>query len=98
MTRTGHLIGTLDHPSFYSMGEDGLRQMGPCAMDPLISFLAGMMFPIFLGLVPLFFLLKSLHLLDSHLTRDIDVYEFGRACGSHEHQRRGQAAPVDLGR
>ena len=35
-----HLIGTLDHPSFYSMGEDGLRQMGPCAMDPLLGFLA----------------------------------------------------------
>lgn len=30
------------------------------------TFLAGLMFPIFLGLVPLFFLLKSLHLIDTH--------------------------------
>ena len=31
------------------------------------AFLAGLMFPIFLGLVPLFFLLKGLHLIDTHL-------------------------------
>ncbi len=30
------------------------------------AFLAGLMFPIFLGLVPLFFLLKGLHLIDTH--------------------------------
>ena len=41
------------------------------------SFLAGMMFPIFLGLVPLFFLLKTLHLLDSHLGRILVYSAFG---------------------
>jgi N-acetylglucosamine transport system permease protein len=30
------------------------------------AFLAGLMFPIFLGLVPLFFLLKGLYLIDTH--------------------------------
>ena len=41
------------------------------------SFLAGMMFPIFLGLVPLFFLLKTLHLLDSHLGLILVYSAFG---------------------
>ena len=41
------------------------------------TFLAGMMFPIFLGLVPLFFLLKTLHLLDSHLGLILVYSAFG---------------------
>ena len=41
------------------------------------AFLAGMMFPIFLGLVPLFFLLKYLHLLDSHLGMILVYAAFG---------------------
>lgn len=40
-------------------------------------FLAGLMFPIFLGLVPLFFLMKALGLLDSHLGLIIVYSAFG---------------------
>lgn len=40
-------------------------------------FLAGLMFPIFLGLVPLFFLVKELGLLDSHLGLVIVYGSFG---------------------
>jgi len=41
------------------------------------GFLAGMMFPIFLGIVPLFFLVKSLGLLDSHLGLIVVYAAFG---------------------
>ena len=41
------------------------------------AFLAGLMFPIFLGLVPLFFLMKSLDLLDSHLGLILVYAAFG---------------------
>ena len=40
-------------------------------------FLAGLMFPIFLGLVPLFFLMKELHLLNSHLGLILVYAAFG---------------------
>lgn len=40
-------------------------------------FLAGLMFPIFLGLVPLFFLVKALGLLDSHLGLVLVYAAFG---------------------
>jgi N-acetylglucosamine transport system permease protein len=41
------------------------------------GFLAGMMFPLFLGIVPLFFLVKSLGLLDSHLGLIVVYAAFG---------------------
>ena len=41
------------------------------------AFLAGLMFPIFLGLVPLFFLMKSMHLLNSHLGLILVYAAFG---------------------
>ena len=41
------------------------------------GFLAGLMFPIFLGIVPLFFLVKSLGLLDSHLGLIVVYAAFG---------------------
>ena len=41
------------------------------------AFLAGLMFPIFLGLVPLFFLMKSLDLLNSHIGLILVYAAFG---------------------
>lgn len=41
------------------------------------GFLAGLMFPIFLGLVPLFFLVKSIGLLDSHIGLILVYAAFG---------------------
>ena len=41
------------------------------------GFLAGMMFPLFLGIVPLFFLVKTLGLLDSHLGLIVVYAAFG---------------------
>ena len=41
------------------------------------GFLAGLMFPIFLGLVPLFFLVKSMGLLDTHLGLILVYAAFG---------------------
>jgi len=41
------------------------------------GFLAGMMFPLFLGIVPLFFLVKSLGLLNSHLGLIVVYAAFG---------------------